>query len=116
MSALSAILSENENGISPGTWSLPASPRLTLLHMPTSYVPDEDQGILLAQVMLPTGSTMEQTQEVVDKLEKYFQEKENGCGQVMHDHLRCGIFRTEPDERHGIRAVKGLEAPQQSKP
>ncbi len=49
---------------------------MTLLHMPTSYVPDEDQGILLAQVMMPTGSTIEQTKEVVKKLETYFQEKE----------------------------------------
>ena len=32
------------------------------LRMPTAYLPDEDQGILMAQVMLPTGSTLEQTQ------------------------------------------------------
>jgi multidrug efflux pump subunit AcrB len=29
------------------------------LRMPTSYVPEEDQGVLMAQVMLPTGSTLE---------------------------------------------------------
>lgn len=49
---------------------------LTLLHMPTSYVPDEDQGILFSQVMLPTGSTIEQTKDVVRQCEKYFQENE----------------------------------------
>jgi hydrophobic/amphiphilic exporter-1 (mainly G- bacteria), HAE1 family len=46
------------------------------LRLPTSYVPDEDQGILLSQVMLPTGSTMEQTQKVVDQVQRYFQENE----------------------------------------
>jgi HAE1 family hydrophobic/amphiphilic exporter-1 len=49
---------------------------LILWRMPTSYIPDEDQGILLAQVMMPTGSTLEQTQKVVDKLQNYYLEKE----------------------------------------
>jgi HAE1 family hydrophobic/amphiphilic exporter-1 len=44
--------------------------------MPTSYLPDEDQGILLCQVMLPTGSTLEQTKDVVDQVQRHFQDKE----------------------------------------
>ncbi|MHB8109857.1 MAG: efflux RND transporter permease subunit [Syntrophorhabdaceae bacterium] len=55
----------------------------TLLHMPTSYVPDEDQGIMLAQVMMPTGSTIEQTKEVVSKLETYFQDKEKEAAESV---------------------------------
>jgi hydrophobe/amphiphile efflux-1 (HAE1) family protein len=43
---------------------------------PTAYVPDEDQGILLAQIMLPTGATLEQTQKVVEEVQRYFQENE----------------------------------------
>jgi len=39
------------------------------LRMPTAYLPDEDQGTLLAQVMMPTGSTLEQTKEVLKKIE-----------------------------------------------
>ena len=46
------------------------------LRTPTSYVPDEDQGILLAQIMLPTGATLEQTQKVVDEVQRHFQENE----------------------------------------
>ncbi|HVN97791.1 MAG TPA: efflux RND transporter permease subunit [Syntrophorhabdaceae bacterium] len=46
------------------------------VRMPTGYVPDEDQGTLLAQVMLPTGSTREQTDAVVDEVRQYFQENE----------------------------------------
>jgi hydrophobic/amphiphilic exporter-1 (mainly G- bacteria), HAE1 family len=49
---------------------------ILFLLMPTSYVPDEDQGILLAQVMLPTGSTMEQTQKIVYEVQRYFREDE----------------------------------------
>ena len=44
--------------------------------MPTSYLPDEDQGILLAQIIMPTGATLEQTQEVADEIQRYFQENE----------------------------------------
>ncbi|HPR64332.1 MAG TPA: efflux RND transporter permease subunit [Thermoanaerobaculia bacterium] len=40
--------------------------------MPTSYLPDEDQGILLTMVQLPVGSTLEQTQEVMEKVQHHF--------------------------------------------
>jgi HAE1 family hydrophobic/amphiphilic exporter-1 len=49
---------------------------IILLRVPTSYVPDEDQGILLAQIMLPTGSTLEQTKVIVNEVQRHFQEKE----------------------------------------
>jgi len=49
---------------------------ILFLRTPTSYVPDEDQGILLAQIMLPTGSTMEQTQKVADEVQRHLQESE----------------------------------------
>ena len=46
------------------------------LRMPTAYLPDEDQGILISQVMLPTGSTLEQTREVLDEVQRYVLEEE----------------------------------------
>jgi len=46
------------------------------LRMPTSYIPDEDQGILMVQAMLPSGSTLEQTEAVMKKVEKHFLERE----------------------------------------
>src|SRR5512139_3463850 len=49
---------------------------ILFLRTPTAYVPDEDQGILLAQIMLPTGATLEQTQKVVDEVRRHFQENE----------------------------------------
>ncbi|EMS78725.1 efflux RND transporter permease subunit [Desulfotignum phosphitoxidans] len=44
--------------------------------MPTGYLPDEDQGILLVQAMLPSGSTLEQTEAVMDKVRNHFLENE----------------------------------------
>jgi len=53
------------------------------LRMPTAYLPDEDQGSLFVQVMLPSGSTLEQTQKVVGDVADYFLEDEKeaveGC-------------------------------------
>jgi len=47
-----------------------------LLRTPTSYVPEEDQGIMLAQIMLPTGSTIEQTKQVVRQVQEHFLKNE----------------------------------------
>ena len=33
--------------------------------MPTAYLPDEDQGILMVQAMLPANSTLEQTEQIM---------------------------------------------------
>ncbi|MFA7235277.1 MAG: efflux RND transporter permease subunit [Phycisphaeraceae bacterium] len=44
--------------------------------MPTAYLPDEDQGILMAQVTLPGNSTLEQTKEVMAKIQQYFLTRE----------------------------------------
>ncbi|MFZ2633850.1 MAG: efflux RND transporter permease subunit [Desulfosalsimonadaceae bacterium] len=47
--------------------------------MPTSYIPDEDQGILLVQAILPSGSTLEQTQKVMNKVRDHFLQDEEEC-------------------------------------
>ncbi|MDI6853318.1 MAG: efflux RND transporter permease subunit [Deltaproteobacteria bacterium] len=44
--------------------------------MPTAYLPNEDQGIMFVQTMLPAGSTLEQTQEIQDQVRRHFLEDE----------------------------------------
>lgn len=44
--------------------------------LPTAYIPDEDQGVLMAQVILPQGSTLEQTKAVLNDIYEYFHDKE----------------------------------------
>jgi HAE1 family hydrophobic/amphiphilic exporter-1 len=46
------------------------------LRMPTAYLPDEDQGIIMAQVIMPKGATLEQTGKVTAQIQRYFQENE----------------------------------------
>lgn len=36
--------------------------------IPTGFIPDEDQAVLMAQVVLPPGSALNKTQEVLEKL------------------------------------------------
>jgi hydrophobe/amphiphile efflux-1 (HAE1) family protein len=40
--------------------------------MPTAYLPDEDQGILMVQALLPANSTLEQTEKVMERVKDYF--------------------------------------------
>lgn len=52
---------------------------LLFLRSPSSYVPDEDQGILLSMIMLPTGATLEQTKQVVFDVQRHFLENEKAA-------------------------------------
>ncbi len=47
--------------------------------IPTGFLPDEDQGMMLTMVAAPPGATMERTRKSVEKVENYFlkQEEEN---------------------------------------
>ncbi len=55
----------------------------TFTRLPTAFLPEEDQGIMLAQVQLPVGSTQEQTIEVLKKMEHYFLEEEKDAVQSI---------------------------------
>lgn len=46
------------------------------IRIPTSFVPEEDQGVLMAMVQLPAGATMERTREVLNQLTDYFLNEE----------------------------------------
>ena len=46
------------------------------MKMPTAYLPDEDQGVLMTLVQTPPGATQEQTVEVLTKIRRHFMEDE----------------------------------------
>ncbi|WP_416064568.1 efflux RND transporter permease subunit [Rhizobium sp. ZK1] len=82
--------------------------------LPSSFLPQEDQGVLLTIVTTPPGSTTQQTQAVVEKVEKYYRENEkdavesvfgalgfgfNGSGQnsaIVFTKLKDFSLRTDP--------------------
>ncbi|QHM70167.1 efflux RND transporter permease subunit [Mixta intestinalis] len=42
------------------------------MRLPTSFLPEEDQGLLLTQAVLPAGATQERTQKVLDQVSDYY--------------------------------------------
>ncbi|WP_322994928.1 efflux RND transporter permease subunit [Castellaniella sp.] len=42
------------------------------LRLPTSFLPEEDQGYVIANIELPSGSTSNRTIETIEKVEQYF--------------------------------------------
>ena len=52
---------------------------LLFMKLPTSFLPQEDRGMFLTSIQLPSGSTQQQTMKVVSKVEDYFlnNEKDN---------------------------------------
>jgi len=49
---------------------------MLFMHAPTGFLPDEDTGVLFAMAQLPPGSTREQADVVLKKMERHFFEDE----------------------------------------
>ena len=106
---------------------------LLFLRIPGSFLPDEDQGVLMAMVQAPAGATQERTLESMYKLEDYFleQEKDNvesvmaiqgfsfaGAGQNMgmaFVKLKDWSERTTPESQAGAIAGRAMGALMQIK-
>ena len=98
------------------------------MKLPKAYLPDEDQGILFVQAMLPPGSTQEQTIKVVGKIQKHFLEDQKeavescfavagfsfaGRGQnagLAFVKLKDWKFRKRPDLKVNAVAGKAMGA------
>lgn len=46
------------------------------LRLPTSFLPEEDQGVFMTMVQLPAGATQERTQKVLDQVTHYYLDTE----------------------------------------
>jgi hydrophobe/amphiphile efflux-1 (HAE1) family protein len=96
---------------------------LLFLHSPTGFMPDEDTGVLFAMAQLPPGSTREQADKVLQKMENHFLTKEkdlmegmfgvlgfsfSGTGQnqvLVFVKLKDWEERQRPDQR--VTAIQG---------
>ena len=50
---------------------------LLFTRLPSSFLPNEDQGVLFAQIQTPAGSTAERTQQVADSMRDYLLKEES---------------------------------------
>ena len=94
---------------------------VVFLRIPGSFLPEEDQGIMLTLVQLPAGATLDETQEVLDKVSNYYdtQEGDNvasvftiagfsfaGQGQNMGlAFVRLSDWADRPGEENTAKAV-----------
>jgi multidrug efflux pump len=46
------------------------------MRLPSAFLPNEDQGFLMSQVLAPVGATQQRTMRSIEKVEKYFMEDE----------------------------------------
>ncbi len=56
---------------------------LLFKRMPTAYLPDEDQGVMMVQAMLPANSTKEQTDKIMEGVTNYFLEHEKDAVETV---------------------------------
>lgn len=91
--------------------------------LPTSFVPDEDQGVLFVSLQLPAGATQERTDKVIEQIEEHFLENEtdtvdstylvagfgfSGSGQnVGTGFIRLKDWSERPDSSQSAEAVQG---------
>ena len=77
---------------------------LIFAKLPKGFLPDEDQGMMFTQIMLPTGSTFEQTKQVLNKVQNYYLEKEKDA--VESCMAICGYGFNGRAQNNGIVFVK----------
>ncbi len=93
------------------------------MHLPTAYLPDEDQGLLFTLVQLPAGATQERTLATMKQVEHYYLTKEKanvksmfsivgfsfaGAGQNMGlAFVRLKDWSERPNPDQSAKAVAG---------
>ena len=71
--------------------------------LPSAFLPNEDQGFLLAQVQLPTGASQEQTAKVLKNMEDYYLTKEKKT--VAHIFTVSGFSFAGRGQNSGIAFI-----------
>lgn len=91
------------------------------IRMPTSFLPTEDQGVLLTLVQLPEGATMDRTVDAMEKMRGYFDTEEGvesvfyvagfsfaGQGQNMGmAFVKLKDWDERPDPKNSASAIVG---------
>ncbi|MEN1941379.1 efflux RND transporter permease subunit [Luteimonas sp. MJ246] len=106
---------------------------LLFVRLPSAFLPDEDQGVLMAMIQTPVGATQERTLESIAALEKHFLENEPdavesvfavqgfsfaGMGQntgIAFVKLKDWSERTDPELSANAVAGRGMAAMSQVK-
>ena len=72
--------------------------------MPTAYLPDEDQGMMMVQAMLPANSTIEQTKQLMDGVKNHFLNDEKDAVEAVM--TVSGVSFSGRGQNSGLAFVK----------
>ncbi|WP_166424479.1 efflux RND transporter permease subunit [Paraglaciecola sp. 20A4] len=82
--------------------------------LPTSFLPDEDQGIMFTQLQLPQGASQERSALVMDKVESYFLEQESDNVESVFSVI--GFSFSGNGQNNGMAFVKLTDWDQRTAP
>jgi multidrug efflux pump len=84
------------------------------MRMPSSYLPDEDQGVMFAMVQLPASSTLAQTQSVMEQMERYLLEQEKDT--VLSVMCVVGVSFSGMGQNMGMSFIRLRDWSERTKP
>ncbi|MDR1745127.1 MAG: efflux RND transporter permease subunit [Planctomycetota bacterium] len=76
----------------------------SMRHIPSAFLPDEDQGIMLVEIQLPAGATMNRTMAVADEVSAYFLEQEKDSVEAVF--YVCGFSFSGQGQNSGLAFVR----------
>ena len=85
---------------------------VVFLRLPTSFLPQEDQGTAQIQYTLPPGATMERTLAAVKTIENYFLTKEKANVTAVYAVLGQSQQGAAPERRPRLHRLHALGRPQ----
>jgi multidrug efflux pump len=74
------------------------------LRMPSSFLPQEDQGVLLTIIQLPNGATTARTEAVIEKIENYYLDREKDA--IQDVFAVSGFSFTGSGQNYGLVFAK----------
>ncbi len=73
-------------------------------HIPSAFLPDEDQGVMLVEVALPPGAAMDRTRRVMEQVDAYFRDQEGDSVEAVF--YVCGFSFSGQGQNSALAFVR----------
>ncbi|SCM75806.1 multidrug efflux system protein [uncultured Pleomorphomonas sp.] len=77
--------------------------------LPTSFLPEEDQGVLMTMITLPAGANAARTQAVIDTVQDYYLNEEKDAVQSVFMTLGFGLSGSGENTAMGFVRLKDFD-------
>ncbi|MFC5442643.1 efflux RND transporter permease subunit [Rhizobium halophytocola] len=77
--------------------------------IPSSFLPEEDQGVLITQITLPEGANAARTQAVIDMVQNYYLNQEKDAVQSVFITLGFGFGGSDENTAMGFIRLKDFD-------